>query len=218
MSAILQGPSRELKSGATPRQLVVLLHGWGASGDDLIGLADGWGPRLPETAFVAPHAPHPCESNPFGRQWFSLANPDPRSLSLGAEKAAPEVNRFIDAALGRYGLSDDRLALVGFSQGTMLALYVALRRPRSCAGVVGYSGALLGAEDLPRALQARPPVLLVHGDSDPIVPAAALSAAVDALRRLEVPVEGHLARGIGHTIDGQGLELGINFLNAIFSG
>ena len=213
-SDVLSGPHRDPSSGVGPRQLVVFLHGWGADGNDLIGLASGWSARLPDARFVAPHAPDPCEANPFGRQWFSLADTDAAAMTAGAARAAPAINQFLDQELARARLSDDDLALVGFSQGTMMALYVALRRPRACAAVVGYSGALVGADLLARAMRSCPPVLLVHGDADPIVPVSLLPAAADALNRLAVPVRTHVVPGLGHGIDPTGLELGIEFLTS----
>lgn len=215
-NSAISGPHRDPASGDSPRQLIVFLHGWGADGNDLIGLATGWSARLPNAYFVAPHAPQSCEANPFGRQWFSLADTDPEVMSAGAARAAPVINEFIDQELARFDLSDDSLALVGFSQGTMMALYVALRRRRTCAAVVGYSGALVGSETLAPAMRSRPPVLLVHGDADPIVPASLLPAAADALERLAVPVRTHVVPGLGHGIDPTGLELGIEFLASTF--
>ncbi len=216
-NSAISGPHRDPVSGDSPRQLIVFLHGWGADGNDLIGLAVGWSVRLPTARFVAPHAPQSCEANPFGRQWFSLADTDPEVMSAGAARAAPVINQFIDQEMARFDLSDERLALVGFSQGTMMALYVALRRPRTCAAVVGYSGALVGSETLAPATRSRPPILLVHGDADPIVPASLLPAAADALERLAVPVRTHVVPGLGHGIDPTGLELGIEFLASAFA-
>ena len=216
--SILTGPRRDPVSGESPRQLIVFLHGWGADGNDLISLAPGWSARLPTAHFVAPHAPQSCEANPFGRQWFSLADTDPAVMSAGAARAAPMIDQFIDQELARFDLSDDRLALVGFSQGTMMALYVALRRPRACAAVVGYSGALVGSETLAPAIRSRPPILLVHGDADPVVPVSLLPMAADALERLAVPVRTYVVRGLGHGTDPSGLELGVEFLTTAFTG
>ncbi len=208
----LSGPSQPPASGGTARQLVVLLHGWGADGNDLIGLAADWSRLLPGARFVAPHAPYPCEANPLGRQWFSLTDRDPRAVGRGAAHAAEVIDRFLDDELARLGLGDERLALAGFSQGTVMALYVALRRERACAAVVGYSGALVGGDALAAELRSRPPVFLAHGDADEMIPFESLAAAAEALGRLDVAVRWHVARGVGHGIDAESLALGGDFL------
>lgn len=205
-AAPLSGSAREPAAGGPARSLVVLLHGWGADGDDLIGLADEWAPRLPHSRFVAPNAPEVCDDNPFGRQWFSFRDCDPAALAAGAARARVVIDAFLDAELARLGLGGERLALAGFSQGAMMALHVGLRRP--CAAVVSYSGALIDGASLAAEGRASPPVLLVHGDADPVVPPAELDRAAAALTALGVPVRRHLARGLGHGIDAQGLSLG----------
>jgi phospholipase/carboxylesterase len=207
----LEGPRHGVPAGQA-ECLVVLLHGLGADGNDLISLAPILARELNRAAFVSPHAPFPCDMAPYGRQWFSLQDRDPGAILGGVRLAAPILDAFLDAELERLGLADDRLALVGFSQGAMLALHVALRRARPCAGLLGYSGALIGADFLPEEINARPPVLLVHGDADEVVPVQALPAAVAVLEVNRVPVASELRRGLGHGIDERGLELGIEFL------
>ena len=208
----LSGPNQPPRAGGKPRHLVVLLHGFGSDGNDLIGLAPHWAAVLPDTEFVSPNAPFPCEMGGFGHQWFSFGDRDPQAILAGTKAAANILNAFLDEALASRGLTDRELALVGFSQGTMMALYVALRRPQAVAAVVGYSGALVGAETLAAEIQSRPPVLLVHGDQDQVIPPEALMVSVQGLGGLSVPVEFHLSRGIGHGIDGDGLALGGSFL------
>ncbi len=209
---MLDGPRRPPASGGAARHLVVLLHGYGANGDDLIGLAAAFAPALPDAAFVAPDAPQAIPGYPMGLQWFPLTRIGPREIAEGAAAAAPAVNAFLDAELARHGLADAALALVGFSQGTMMALQVGLRRMRSPAGILGYSG-VLPPSDQP--ITAKPPVLLVHGDRDEIVPVAALPAAAAALADVGVPVETHIVRGLGHGIDDAGLRLGVAFLRRV---
>ncbi len=208
----LSGPTRPSARGGAPSELVILLHGIGADGGDLIGLADEWARLLPGAAFIAPNGPERCDMAPMGYQWFSLISHSPDAMLAGARKAAPVINAFIDEELARHGLPDSRLALVGFSQGTIMSLFVALRRARPTACVVGFSGALIGAETLAEELSARPPILLVHGDADQIVPVAALQDAVGALGMLEVTCQWHISRGVGHGIDPEGLALGGAFL------
>lgn len=217
-ASALNGPYRGPADGEAPRQLVVLLHGLGADGNDLIALADHWAQDLPHAAFVSPDAPFPCDMAPFGRQWFSLKEPSLESLDAGVRAVAPVVDRFLDEALAAHGLSDRDLALVGFSQGTMTALHVALRRLRACAGVLGYSGALMSPWTLATEIAAKPPVLLVHGDADPIVPASNLSTAETTLRAQQVPVRTVLQPGLAHSIDEHGVMLGGRFLAEIFAG
>jgi phospholipase/carboxylesterase len=203
----LEGPRHGPAAGEKARALVVFLHGLGADGHDLISLAPLLEPLLPGAAFVSPHAPHACDMAPLGRQWFSLQDRDPELLLAGAAAAAPCLDAFLDAELASHGLADDRLALVGFSQGTMTALHTALRRPRPCAVIVGFSGALLKPEVLAAEIRSRPPVLLVHGDADMVVPFAALAQAEAALRANGVPVTARRRPGLGHGIDQEGLQL-----------
>lgn len=216
MAAALDGPRLEPRSGRA-RQLVVLLHGYGADGHDLIDIGRAWQPLLPEAAFVAPHAPEPCSQAPMGRQWFGLTFRDPHERWVGVNAAAPALNRFLDAEMARRALSPGALALVGFSQGTMMALHVGLRRNPAVAAIVGYSGILVapnagGIAAMEAEVVARPPVLLVHGDRDELIPAQALFHAAQGLAALGVPVEWHLSAGVGHGIDPEGLRHGGEFL------
>jgi len=199
-------------AGGAPRALVVLLHGLGANGADLMGLAPYWAERLPHAAFVAPDAPEPCDMAPFGFQWFSLQDRNPLAMMRGVAAAAPVLDAFLDEVLAEQGLEGDRLALVGFSQGTMMSLHVGLRRARAPAAIVGFSGALLAGPELFLQIRARPPVLLIHGDADPVVPVSALDAAAIGLRAVGVAVETERRPGLGHSIDDVGLERGGAFL------
>ena len=216
MAAELDGPRLEPRSGPA-RRLVVLLHGYGADGNDLIDLGAAWQPLLPDTAFVAPHAPEPCAQAPLGRQWFPLTLRSPQERWAGVNAAAPVLERFLARELERRKLPPSALALVGFSQGTMLALHVGLRRPTAPAAIVGYSGLLAtpdgaAADAMAAEIRSRPPVLLVHGDRDDLIPAQALFHAAHGLSALGLPVEWHLSIGIGHGIDAEGLRHGGEFL------
>jgi phospholipase/carboxylesterase len=220
MAAALDGPRLSPRSGAA-RQLVVFLHGYGADGNDLIELGRVWQSLLPQAAFVSPHAPELCGGAPMGRQWFALTFRDPNERWVGVNKAAPVLERFIDAELVRHGLPPSALALVGFSQGTMMALHVGLRRAVPPAAIVGYSGLLVlppdgNLDSFAAAIRSRPPVLLVHGDQDDLIPAPALFQAAQGLAALGVPAEWHLSAGVGHGIDPEGLRHGGEFLARAF--
>jgi len=195
---------------------VVLLHGIGADGADLLGLAPFVAEALPDAAFVAPDGPFPYDMAPFGRQWFSLQDRSLPAMAQGLRAAAPLVDAYLDAQLAALGLDETGLALVGFSQGTMMALHVALRRPRPCAAVVGFSGALLQPEALAGEIRARPRILLIHGDADEVVNPACLPEAEAGLAAVGVPVLAEMRHGLGHAIDGSGLGLATAFLRQAF--
>lgn len=208
----LDGPRRPARSG-TARSLVVLLHGYGASGDDLIGLAAELAPALPDTAFASPHAveemPYPGQP---AYQWFALTARDPQEYAVGARAAAPALDAFLDAELKRHDLEPQRLALVGFSQGTMMALHVGLRRPVAPAAIVGMSGVIAGAGTLAAEITCRPPVMLIHGSDDEVIPAGAIHLTREALATCNVAVEWHIRPGLGHGIDAEGLRHTARFL------
>lgn len=214
----LDGPRWGPKTGggggaSPPRQLVVLLHGVGADGHDLIDLAPHWSQAAPEAVFVAPNAPFPSEGAPFGRQWFSIEDRTPARLEAGVRHAAAILERFLEAELARHGLPPTApLVLMGFSQGAMTALFAGLRRRPAPAAILAYSGALLAPDSLAAELAGRPPVLLVHGEADEIVPVSASRMAEQALRAAGVPVEARYAPRLGHGIDDAGLSLGALFL------
>lgn len=214
---LLDGPRLAPAAGGPARQLIVLLHGVGADGNDLIGLAPYLARELPHAAFASPHAPFPYDMAPFGRQWFSLADRTPARMLEGIRVTTPILDRFLDLELKRHALTDADLALVGFSQGTMTALHVGLRRVAPCAGILGYSGVMVGG-GASGELRVHPPVLLIHGDEDPVVPHSLHGPTVEALRAHGVPVEAHTCIGLGHSIDEQGLALGVAFLRRVFGG
>ncbi|MDE3016803.1 MAG: alpha/beta fold hydrolase [Pseudomonadota bacterium] len=214
-SHVLSGPIRKPRSG-TAKQLVVLLHGWGADGPNLIDLGAAFSQVLPDAQFIAPNAPQPCEANPYGYQWFSLMDRQPQHLLSGARGAEKIVNHFLDAELARLKLDNGKLALVGFSQGTMVGLQVALRRTPAIAALVGFSGALIAPDMLAKEIAARPPVCLVHGEADEVVPFHSLKAATDALNAHGVPVESHKRPFLGHSIDMEGMKIAAEFLGKVF--
>jgi phospholipase/carboxylesterase len=215
MLSRLSGPSRPPAAGGKPRRLVILLHGLGADGNDLIGLAPYWARLLPDAEFVSPNAPFPCDMAPYGYQWFSAQDRSPAAVLAGVRAAAPMLDGFIDEALAERDLGAADLALVGFSQGTMMSLFVGLRRRERLAGIVGFSGRLLAPELLADELSSRPPILLVHGTEDPLVPYRSLNAAQTALEAAGVPVETLSCPGIGHSIDEAGLRRGGQFLERV---
>ena len=212
----LTGPRLEPR-GRAPTSLVVLLHGYGANGDDLIALGNGWRRWLPDAVFVAPNAPETIPGMYGGLQWFPLTLRDPSEYWRGVVSAQPAVDRFLDEQLVRYRLSADRLVLVGFSQGTMMALHVGLRRAAAPAGIVGYSGLLAGPEHL-ADITARPPILLIHGEADDLIPVAALHAAREQLAKSDLLVEWHVRPGVGHGIDPEGQMLAGHFIASALKG
>ena len=212
---MLDGPRLGPAEGTPVTALVILLHGYGSNGDDLIPLAIDWRGALPGAAFVAPDAPEPCPGAPDGYQWWGITSLDRTALTAGVARAAPVLDAFIDAELARHNLTEDRLALVGFSQGTMMALHVGPRRARRLAGIVGYSGMLADQADLAASTQTKPPVLLIHGDADDMVPLVAMYEAEAALTREGFAVETHVSRGLGHGIDPTGVNLGGRFLTKV---
>lgn len=217
MALSLNGPRLPAAGGAKADRLVVFLHGYGADGNDLISLGAHWQRLLPTAAFVSPNAPEPCPGSP-GYQWFGITRLAPEEMARGVERAAPVLNAFLDAELDRLGLDASRLALVGFSQGTMMSLHVGLRRKTPPIAIVGYSGVLAAPDKLGAEIVGRPPVLLVHGDADQVIPVQALHVSANALGANGIPVRWHVSRGIGHGIDPDGLELAGRFLADAYSG
>ena len=209
--APLNGPSLAPTSGTT-KSIVVLLHGYGSNGADLISLAPYWRDALPDTLFVAPNAPEPVPGLPGGYQWWGLASFDRAALAAGVALTVPAVDGLIDALFAEHALPPGRLALVGFSQGTMTALNAGLRRPEPVAGIVGFSGMLADVGGIETGIRSRPPVLLVHGDADPVVPFAGFEEARRTLRALDVPVSEHVSPGLEHSIDMPGLSAAEAFL------
>ena len=212
----LDGPRLEPR-GRAPSALVVLLHGYGANGDDLIALGNEWRRQLPGAVFVAPNAPQPIPGMPGALQWFALTMRDPSEYWRGVVAARPLLDRFLDAELARYRLPAGRLALVGFSQGTMMALHAGLRRAAAPAAIVGFSGLLPGPEHLAE-VTARPPILLIHGEMDDLIPAEALHIAREPLAHAGLLVEWHVCPGLGHGIDPGGIAIAGHFMAQVLRG
>jgi phospholipase/carboxylesterase len=211
----MDGPRLPPASGASPKSLVVFLHGYGADGNDLIAIGRDWARHLPHTAFVSPNAPHACAGAPMGRQWFPLTMRDPHEFARGVAAARPAVDAFLDAERARYRLDESAVALVGFSQGTMLALHIGPNRPQRLAGILGYSGLLADPAALAGAAIQKPPVVLIHGERDDLIPAAAVFSAAQGLAAAGIPVEWHISTGVPHGIGPDGLELGLAFLKRV---
>ena len=207
----LDGPRLDPLSGSKPNSLVILIHGYGSNGDDLISLASMIQPALPDAAFVAPNAPSRIPRMAAAHQWWPIETFSMAERAAGAAAAAPGLDAFITEELARAGLTSDRLLLVGFSQGTMMALHVGLRRPEPVAGIVGISGMLIAPDRLPDEIRSRPPVLLIHGTNDDVVPFRSMDQASTALAALGVTVETHVSPGVAHSVGQDGLAAATGF-------
>jgi phospholipase/carboxylesterase len=209
---VLNSKARPALSGKT-KSLVVFLHGYGADGADLLGLADPLGPHLPDTMFVAPDAPEKANGG-YGLQWFPIPWLDgstEEAAAQGLARASADLNGFLDALLEAEGVADNALALLGFSQGAMMAMHVAPRRPNEIAGVVAISGRLLAPEKIDE-ITVKPPVLLVHGDADEVVPFGNMQHAGQVLTAAGIETYGHVMKGTGHGIAPDGLQVALSFL------
>jgi len=208
---LIDGPRLPPARGGKPDALVVLLHGYGSNGADLIALAPYLAKAAPGAQFISPNAPEGVPGMPGAYQWFPLARPDPSALERGAAGAQASIDRFLDRELERYGLDESRLVLVGFSQGTMMSLYVGLRRKP--AAILGFSGALIGARTLKEDVRGpAPPILLIHGDQDDRIPLTAMFDCAEALAEAGMGAQWHVSYGVPHSIGQDGLELGGAFL------
>jgi len=206
---------RRAPASGQVRNAVVFLHGYGADGADLLGLADPLAPHLPDTLFLAPDAPDRCVMNPMGYQWFPIPRMDGSTEAQAAEglaQSAGDLDAWLDAMLEEEGITPSQVVLFGFSQGTMMSLHVAPRRAEPLAGVVGFSGRLLAPERLEAEARSKPPVMLLHGDADDVVPFGHLREAADALTRAGFETYGHVMQGTGHGIAPDGLSAALAFL------
>jgi phospholipase/carboxylesterase len=205
-----------------PQRVVIFLHGLGDSGSGgLLSLGQVWQPHLPDCEFLCPDAPFAFDMAPpdfGGRQWFSLKTFDQAKMLQGTITAAPYLNDYIDHVMATRKLPADRIALVGFSQGTMMALYTAPRRNEPVACIVGYSGALIGGETLAIEKKSSPPILLVHGNRDDVVPFAAMGLAEQTLTKAGFSVTTVACPTAAHTIDDIGLREGLRFIKQAWGG
>ncbi len=215
MTRVLNAERKPSQSGQT-RSIVVFLHGYGANGADLLGLADPLGEHLPDTLFVAPDAPEACAGAPFGFQWFPIPwidNSSEEEAERGMQAAVDDLNAFLDALMVDEDVLPEQVVLFGFSQGSMMALHVAPRREDPVAGIVAFSGRLLSPELLVDEVVVRPPVLLVHGDADDVVPPQSLPEAAEALAAAGFEdVFAHIMKGTGHGIAPDGLSVALAFM------
>ena len=211
----LDGPRWGPKSGGTPRQLVVLVHGLGADGHDLIDIGPSWAGALPEAAFAAPDGPEPRDGFPLGRQWFDVADRSPAKMAGGVAVAADDLLGFVEAELARLGLPPGAVALMGFSQGAMVSLHAGLRRKVPPRAILAYAGRLLAP--LPPLTTPPPPVLLVHGEDDEVVPPTGSVQAEETLRAAGVTVDLLMLPRLGHELNDAGLSAGALFLQRAFS-
>lgn len=215
MTRVLNSERREPVSGEM-RSAVVFLHGYGANGADLLGLADPLGEHLPDTLFVAPDAPESVAGMPNGYQWFPIPWIDGSSeeeAARGMAQAMSDLNAYLDALMVDEDLLPEQVVLFGFSQGTMMALHIAARREDELAGVIGFSGRLLSPETLKDETVSRPPILLVHGDQDDVVPPQSLPEAAEALQQAGwTDVFAHIMKGTAHGIAPDGLSVALAFM------
>lgn len=213
----LDGPHITPASGKA-KQMVIFLHGYGANGDDLLGIGEEWKEALPDTVFLGPHAPDICEASPYGYQWFSIREIDGKAFERDkmVEHVAPVLNAYIDEQLQKWGVPENKLAVVGFSQGAMMAMYTMPRRKAACAGVIGYSGILLDAAGLKGAGVVKMPVLAIHGDADSIVPPKYLAGVQEGFSGAGFDVETIMRPNLAHGIDQFGLIRGVEFIKEVF--
>ncbi|MFY0636640.1 alpha/beta hydrolase [Maricaulis maris] len=218
MTRPIDGPRLAPRDGSKPKKLVIFLHGYGSNGQDLIGLGQHWARDLPHVQWVSPNAPDPVPGAPDGYQWFPISNLDPDRIEAGAASAWPIVDAFIDQELARYGLTEQDLVLCGFSQGTMLSLATGLRRERPVAGIMGFSGALPGGGRLKEEMRAKPPIMLVHGDQDDVLPLGFMFDALENLAAAGHGAQWHISQGLPHSIGEDGLDIGRQFIGNALAG
>tara|TARA_Y100000590_G_scaffold169086_1_gene193689 strand:- start:5328 stop:5981 length:654 start_codon:yes stop_codon:yes gene_type:complete len=204
----INGPRLEPKN---PNSLIVMLHGYGSDGNDLFSLSSVLSDNFPNSVIIAPNAPFECEMSPVGYQWFSLTDRSVEAMTQGVRDAAPILNEFLDSVSKEYNINQDRIILFGFSQGTMMALYVALTGKIFFSSVLGFSGSLLGFESIESERINKVPIFLSHGDQDEVVPVGSIDYAAKILKKNGIDFETNIESGLGHSIGNIGLEKGIKF-------
>lgn len=197
----------------TVNSAIVLCHGYGSNGQDLHGISQQIHSQFPDTAFLSPNAPEACPGSPGGYQWFALPELTQNVRDEGTQRAAPVLNAYLDHVQQRFGLPGEKVALLGFSQGTMMSLHVGLRRP--CAGILGYSGAMAAPAQLKHEIHKPVPVMLIHGTHDQVLPIPLMFQAMGALEANDIPVSHHISHNVPHSIGPDGLQKGVAFLKSL---
>ena len=211
----LSGPEVAPASGGPAKQLVIFVHGYGANGQDLISLAQYFAQVVPDAAFISPDAPYRCDGAPMGFQWYDVWMQDPADRLAAIRSTGEIFDNFVTAQLARHGLTEDKLVLIGFSQGTMMSLFTAPRREKAIAGIVGYSGRMESPETLKDEIRSRPPVVMVHGDSDELLAVSEMETAATTLRDCGVEIDTLVRPGLGHGIDEEGIRTGLAFVHNV---
>lgn len=211
----LSGPEAGPASGGPAKQLIIFVHGYGADGNDLFSLSQYFAQVAPDAAFVSPNAPYRCDGAPFGYQWYDVWMQDPAERLAAIRSTGAIFDNFIAQQLDRRGLTEEQLVLVGFSQGTMMSLFAAPRRENAVAGIVGYSGRMESPDLLAGEIRSKPPVVMVHGDSDELLAVSDMETAAAALKSCGVEIETHVRPGLGHGIDEEGIRIGLAFVKRV---
>lgn len=213
----LKGPYKLPSGNKKPEKLVVFLHGVGSDGYDLIGLADDFEEIIENAVFLSPNAPFKYENFPTGYQWFSLSDYNPDKLYHGIKQALPILKTYIDKNLEKYSLEYKDLVLVGFSQGAMMSVQLALRLPNPCLAVISFSGAIIKPEELVEDINSKPYICLIHGENDHVVPISKHHASVQILKNIQVPFKEYILKDLAHSINLEALKLAKNFLSECLS-
>ena len=211
----LSGPEAAPASGGPAKQLIIFVHGYGANGEDLISLSRYYAQVAPDAAFVSPDAPYRCDGAPMGFQWYDVWMKDPAERLAAIRSTGEIFDNFVTGQLAVHGLSEDKLVLIGFSQGTMMSLFTAPRRENAIAGIVGYSGRMESPDTLKAEIRSKPPVVMVHGDSDELLAVSEMETAAATLRDCGVEIDTHIRPGLGHGIDEEGIRVGLAFVQKV---
>jgi len=211
----ISGPFKLPFGKELPQKMVVFLHGVGADGYDLLSLSDEFVEALPPSVFLAPNAPFSYDMFPMGYQWFSLKEYTEDKLYEGIKVALPILQNYIEQNLVKYQLNFKDLILIGFSQGAMMAVQLALRLPEACQAVISYSGAIVKPDILAQEIKSKPPIMLFHGDKDQVLPAENLFNADQALEKMGIPARSYLLENVGHSISLEAIEMSQNFLKEL---